>query len=402
MHRTSWRLTLIASFTLGIGCHKDKDDKGPTTSQQSVVDHYAHLVHTNYVDALNQAQTFKESTDELVSSPSEATLSAAKDTWLAARLPYGQSEAFRFYDGPIDGEGGPEGQLNAWPMEEAFLDYVEGNAEAGIINKKDIALELAKLPAFNEGQDEAVASLVDFDVEKAVATGYHAAEFLLWGQDLSLTGPGNRSYKDFLTDTKASAPNGARRGEYLQLVSELIVQDLTGLVAEWAPEDPNNYRNRVFLGQETGQSLKAMFQSLAILAKGELATERIDAGLQTREQEDEHSCFSDNTHQDIWANAQGILNVYTGTYQDLKGPSLSDLVRAVDATLDQQIKDRLKSVTTTALSLPTSFDQVLANPEGEGYQMADQMVKDLIQVANDLTEAAALLGLGAISSELPE
>ena len=45
---------------------------------------------------------------------------------------------------------------------------------------------------------------------------------------------------------------------------------------------------------------------------GELAGERMNIALLTNSQEDEHSCFSDNTHRDIFLNAEGIQNAFEG------------------------------------------------------------------------------------------
>ena len=75
--------------------------------------------------------------DAFLADPNETTLAAAKEAWLAAQEPYGQTEAYRFYGGPIDDADGPEPLLNAWPLDEAYVDYVEGAPEAGIINSPD-------------------------------------------------------------------------------------------------------------------------------------------------------------------------------------------------------------------------------------------------------------------------
>src|SRR5256885_11217291 len=67
------------------------------------------------------------------------------------------------------------------------------------------------------------------------------------------------------------------------------------------------------------------------LSRGELAGERLEVALASRDQEDEHSCFSDNTHRDAVTNAQGILNVWQGSYKrldgsELQGPGIKDWV----------------------------------------------------------------------------
>ena len=88
-----------------------------------------------YGASVASATTMQEAIEAFLADPTEANLTAAKEAWLAARDDYGPTEAFRFYDGPIDNpDDGPEGQINAWPMDEAYVDYVEGDAAAGIIN----------------------------------------------------------------------------------------------------------------------------------------------------------------------------------------------------------------------------------------------------------------------------
>jgi len=132
-----------------------------------------------------------------LANPSAETQQTAQKAWRAAREFYGTTEAFRFYGGPIDDDNGPEGRINAWPMDESFVDKVEGNAEAGLINDRSFAIS-----------KEAIAGQNERGGEENIATGYHAIEFLLWGQDLRTTGPGNRAFTDFVD---GKAPNADRR-----------------------------------------------------------------------------------------------------------------------------------------------------------------------------------------------
>ncbi len=149
--------------------------------------HYANLVEANYQDVLTRVKALQTAVDTFVAAPSAEGLEQAKQAWLAAREPYGQTEAFRFYAGPIDDAKGPEGQINAWPLDESYIDYVKGNSKAGIINKPNVAITKQKLASLNEKGGE-----------ENVSTGFHAIEFLLWGQDFNKEGPGNRSYTDFV------------------------------------------------------------------------------------------------------------------------------------------------------------------------------------------------------------
>ncbi|WP_428268344.1 imelysin family protein [Haliangium sp.] len=390
-------------------------DAAPPAEQvtrEQVVEHYATIVHATYQDALTEAEQLRDAIDRFVAAPSAARMEAAKRAWLEARVVYGQSEAYRFYDGPIDDpETGPEGQLNAWPLDEAYIDYVVDPTsdptnpvfiEGGIVNDDSITIDKESLASHNEGGEGDIFGVGDtFDPEKAVSIGYHAIEFLLWGQDRDPEGPGSRPFQDYLTGGEATMPNGDRRGQYLQVAAELLVDDLTGLVAAWAPDTADNYRAE-FVGGDPDVALARMLSGIGILSKGELASERMDVALRSLDQEDEHSCFSDNTHIDIEMNARGIQNVYLGRYDYLEGPSVSDLVRQIDPELDRTMRDELEAGLQAIKDIPVPFDQAIPQQGSESWLAVDAAVKALFAQSDTIIEVGQALGLGNVSVELPE
>ena len=142
--------------------------------------------------------------DRFIDEPTPAHLEAAKRLWLRARDDYGLTEVFRFYDGPIDNpEDGPEGLINAWPLDEAYIDYVEGHPNAGIINKP------GGFPVINA---ELLMSLNEQGGEENVSTGWHAIEPLLWGQDLNKDDPGDRPIEDYTTNAQCRSSRDLPRG----------------------------------------------------------------------------------------------------------------------------------------------------------------------------------------------
>ena len=293
------------------------DDEPPGASDEliaEVVEHYADGVHTSYERSLDSAQAMQTAIQAFLGDPAPATLEAAKRAWLNARDDYGQTEAYRFYGGPIDNEeDGPEGQINAWPMDESYVDYVEGAPGSGIVNMVD---EYPQITA------ELLAELNEAGGETNISTGWHAIEFLLWGQDLNSAGPGSRPFEDYTVH-----PNADRRGAYLAVVTQLLIDDLQSLVDAWAPGSSGNYRAE-FLALDPNDALTNIITGIGELSRGELAGERMTVAYEERSQEDEHSCFSDNTVKDIIANARGIQNVWLGDYGALRGPGLADLVAA--------------------------------------------------------------------------
>lgn len=362
-----------------------------TVSTQAVVAHYATLVHATYADTLAAAKTLQAAVKAFTARPSEQTLAEARKAWLAAREFYGQSEAFRFYGGPIDDENGPEGQINAWPMDESYVDSVEGKPDAGLVNDRKFVINKKNLAAQNERGGE-----------ENIATGWHAIEFFLWGQDLSETGPGNRSFADFV-DGKAK--NADRRRQYLNVVTDLLIDDLTFLVKAWDPKSKNNYRAQFVKGGQ--ESVRKMLVGLGSLSRGELAGERLEVALNSQDQEDEHSCFSDNTHRDAVTNALGIQNVWLGRYKradgsELQGPSLRDLVAAKDAQLAEKTTRQIAQSVAAAEAIQAPFDrEIIGGNDAPGRQRIQKTIDSLTQQSKDLVEAANAIGITKLTLVQP-
>ncbi len=360
-------------------------------SPGAVAAHYGVLVLAGYEDALAGALDLQAAITAFVNSPSQAGLDAARKAWLAARDWYGQTEAFRFYGGPIDDDKGPEGRINAWPMDEAYVDYVKGKAGSGIVNDRRFLITKANIARYNERGGE-----------ENICSGWHAIEFLLWGQDFNADGPGNRPYEDYV-DGKQS--NADRRRQYLAVVTELLIDDLRYLVASWTTGS-RNYRERFERGDL--ESLRRMIVGLGSLSRGELAGERMEVALNTQDQEDEHSCFSDNTHRDIVANALGIENVWLGRYlrrdgSTLQGPSLRELVATRDAAVAERTTRQIAASVAAARAIQPPFDrEILGGKDAPGRQRVQKTIDSLVQQSKDLVAAANAIGITRLTLVTPK
>lgn len=349
---------------------------------QDVVRHYSTLVYASYSDTVTAAQQMQKAIHAFLAKPSAETQAAARKAWLQAREFYGQTEAFRFYDGPIDSEDGPEGRLNAWPMDESYVDYVVGDDKAGLINNRKVVISKKRLAELNE-----------HDGEENISTGWHAIEFMLWGQDLDEKGPGARPFTDFVDGKKANAD---RRRQYLKVVTELLLDDLQSVAREWKPGVKNNFRAQFDKGGEA--SLRKIFVGLGSLSRGELAGERLEVAMASRDQEDEHSCFSDNTHRDAVTNAQGIQNVWLGSYRRLdgsvlQGPGLRDWVAMHDKAIAEKTSLQIAKSVASAQAIPAPFDQAIQGARDSAARASIQATIDaLVQQSKDLVESAKAVG----------
>ncbi|MBB1517775.1 imelysin family protein [Aquipseudomonas guryensis] len=384
---------------------------------KAVVSHYADLALAVFSDAASTGKALQTAIDALLANPSDATLQAAREAWLAARAPYMQTEVFRFGNAVVDDW---EGQLNAWPLDEGLIDYVAkdyqhalGNpgASANIIANTTIQVGEDKVDATTI-TPELLASLNELGGSEAnVATGYHAIEFLLWGQDLNGSNPGAgaRPASDFIVGAGATGEHNERRRAYLKAATDLLVSDLDAMVVQWQAGNADNYRAKLE-AESAENGLRKMLFGMGSLSLGELAGERMKVALEANSTEDEHDCFSDNTHNSHFYNGKGIRNVYLGEYKKvdgttLSGPSLSSLVAKLDAAADSTLKADLAASEAKLQALVDSanqgqhFDQLIAADNTAGQQIVRDAIAALVKQTGAIEQAAGKLGISDLNPD---
>ncbi|XAW88590.1 imelysin family protein [Vibrio sp. CDRSL-10 TSBA] len=387
-------------------------------TQDQVVEHYADVAHAVFADALVTAKNLNQSIDAFLAEPSEAQLQQVKQAWLQARVPYQQSEVFRFGNAVVDDW---EGQLNAWPLDEGLIDYVAddyqyelGNAgaSANIVANKSLTIGATTIDVA-EITPELIASLNELGGSEAnVASGYHAIEFLLWGQDLHGTQPGagERPYTDYVQGSECTHGNCDRRAQYLKASAQLLVQDLEWMEKQWSADEKGNYRQEL-LADSAQNGLRKMLFGMGSLSLGELAGERMKVALEANSTEDEHDCFSDNTHNSHFYNEQGIYNVYTGTYarvdgSTLKGASILDLVAQQDGQAAKEImqqfdaaRDQVGELVTSAEKNNQHFDQLIAADNPQGNALVNKAIASLVAQTASIERAANVIGIDNLNPD---
>ena len=419
LSRVSTGGLLLASLLLSACSDEPAATPAPSYDEaraRLVINHYADLALAAYSDALSEARELRGQIDALLAQPNEQTLAAARQAWRDARVPYMQTEVFRFGNAVVDEW---EGQVNAWPLDEGLIDYVAddyqavmGNpgARANIIASHSLKIGEQQLD-LSELNADLLASLNELGgSEVNVATGYHAIEFLLWGQDLNGTdaGAGERPATDFAIGDNATGGHNDRRRDYLTVVTDLLIRDLEAMVAEWQPGQ-DNYRAEL-AADSVENGLRKMLFGMGSLSLGELAGERMKVALAAHSPEDEHDCFSDNTHFSHFYNAKGIENVYLGDYQrvngdTLSGPSLSDLVAASEPQLDEALKADLDASEAALQALVDSaasgvhFDQLIAPGNAEGAATVNGAIDALVEQTTRIEKAALVLDIQALNPD---
>lgn len=375
---------ILGLLTFFISCDKD-DTNGTAISKKEVIATYADIAYANYQKAYEDATALETAIATFTANPSEVTFTAAKTAWKTSRESYGTTEAFRFADGPIDNADGPEGFINSWPLDENYIDYVQGNATAGIINSPITFPIISKEVLEGENGKN--------DNEKYVTVGYHAIEFLLWGQDLTAPSAklaGQRPYTDYVV-VGGTALNQARRATYLKVCADLLTDHLLYVANQW--KVGGAYRT-TFLALNEDVAIKNIYRGITTLISAELPVERMEVALGNEDQEDEHSCFSDNTDRDIVLNLQGAINVYQGTYGTINGPSLEDLVKQANTAAYSEAQAQITVATSAVSAIAKPFDYAISggatSTEGAKVKVAATAIKNL---AKNILDGATKIGI---------
>jgi putative iron-regulated protein len=447
MTKSAISLALLLAFSLS-ACIDDGDDGvqgvdgtdgisgtdgvSRFVTRIDVITSNANIAYAAYADSLIYAKTMRGVLATFISDPSEANLSSAKQAWLAAREPYGQTEVYRFRAGPIDalladgtmGEDGdgPEGRINAWPLGEAIIDYVavvidgdSGPESAANALSGNVIANTSDYPIIDAAT---IQSVFEFgEDERNVTTGYHAIEFLLWGQDLNQDSSGSgsrdssggqRPVSDFAItigectsgDIAVTDDICARRGDYLLAATDVLIADLKTVVTAWEPNAGLHYTAFIAGGNE---SLAKILEGMGRLSYGELAGERINIALKTDSQEDEHSCFSDNTHRDIFLNAKGVQNTFNASYtridgEQIEGASIYDLMVVEGAhELANSLRASLEATMAAAAVIDTKaktgtpFDVLIQ--EGINQQNVVSVISALVEQTDFIEQAIVALGV---------
>jgi len=432
--------SVVAAIALTSNASTGAEPKKIEVSKaKSILQAYSDIALTNYSDALKDAKALKTAIDTFAKAPTQANLDAAKKAWLVSRESYGQTEIFRLSNGPIDAEDGwvseaysaLEGQINAWPLDENMIDYTtdaEGKVTSGniidTVGKFNPGGEESKEVDVTKITADALTELNENGGEANVSTGYHAIEFLLWGQDQDYSNfmtdgitngamvAGQRALTDFTTDK-----NAKRRLDYLQAVTQKLVDDLELVTSAWKKEVKGNQGvyQAALKGElkgkdaskniETAEALKQIIAGMGVFIKSELANERIAVAVLTPSEEDEHSCFSDNTHRDIVTNYLGFKNVLTATYNGKKfGKSLLDAV-------DKDTKERIEKLMSSIEEKINSIDEVAKTkahfdyqirPDNEQSKIIVKLKNELRKLGDEMVNVAAANGINLSTDDVTD
>jgi putative iron-regulated protein len=272
-------------------------------------------------------------------------------------------------------------QLDSGDIEGGYIDYIPGYPFSGIVNDLTLAID-----------EDSIRSQHGFTDLTNASLGYHAIEFMFWGQE------GKRSAHDFfpqentapvpMNETDESAHNHEvkdtlddegsfhipqnhnRRRQYTKLLSDLLQKDLHRIQRRWEPS--TGYYAQLLQQSNTDNTLQA-----ALIAGQRLISEEL---LQKRFQLTS-SEFSNGSQQDLLALLTGLELWYFPKDEDQQEASLGFLMQQADAKIAE---DFIQSLTTSM----TCIEKMTNNHDDIG-----QCKQDTISVLSNLRRAAISLNV---------
>lgn len=332
---------LFIALALGFtSCTSDEEELPvPKADYSAILITSSEVILSTYAELATKADALKAATELLESEQTEASLTAAREAWVAAREPWEKSEGFLF--GPVDQEG-LDPSLDSWPVNVIDLNNV-----------------------LNSGNPITPDFLA---AQSGTLKGFHTIEFLLWGDDL-----GNPKPVSALTQ---------RQFEYLSAAAAVLAADANELHDAWRPDAGNYIANLLTagLGSEVYVSQKSALEEMAnamVTIADEVGNGKINDPFTEQDLTLEESRFSANSKADFANNIRSIRNIYEGEYGILvDGRSISDLIDEADPALDDEIEAEIDAAIAAIENIPGTFSDAVFNAPAS-VENAQTKVRDL-------------------------
>jgi uncharacterized iron-regulated protein len=336
-----------ALFTATLtGCKSDPEPQPEVDfnalKTQVLTDFVSVVGNPLYADFKAKATALNTAVQTLATTPTQANLEAARTAWKAVRVIWEQSEGFLI--GPVDYDN-YDPYMDTWPTDHNAMEDLLASTQT---------LDVNFLAGLDDPDSEAELTL----------RGFHPLEYMLWGVG------GNRQASSLTT----------REKEYMVALAADVLNNVTSLQTNGNTFFTNELMKP---GTGTGSRYESKHDALEALANAliDICSEvgegkMVEPFTAPGDSTITESPYSHNSIVDFKNNITGARNVYLCTYGSATGKSLSDLVKANNAALDQEIKQKFEVAINSFDGITTTFEQAIYTQRN--------------QVQNTLTALASL------------
>jgi putative iron-regulated protein len=399
------RLILISSLIFLAACSPKNETSTDEELNKIQIDSSAFaaqvgiIAYTYLSDASQSVQTLDSQLASFMYHPNPMSQAEIQQSWRLAYNSFLRSLIFSYLpiQDPPDWQSQRIGyshllaQLDSWPIEGGYIDYIQGYPFSGIVN--DLTLDI---------DEDSIRSQHGFTDPSNASLGYHALEFMLWGND------GKRSARDFfpqentapipinddvvttqfLDDSSKESLEGSahgniliqteapeiklqnhnRRRQYTQLLIELLQKDLHRIQRRWEPS--SGYYAQLLQQSDSKKTLRSAF----IAAQGLISKEILHKRFQLISSE-----FSQTSIDDISALLSGIELWFMPTDEDQQEASLLFLLQQTDNQAATEFMNTFKQLKACVKMMSTDDDSI------------DQCKQDTLQLLAVLRNSANAL-----------
>jgi predicted lipoprotein len=350
----------FASLALVIAlnaCSKGDTNEDPTAdplADKAILSSFVDdVILDTYQDLADQSAALQAAVMNLVASPSEENFQAARQAWVAARVPWEQSEAFLF--GPVDTYG-YDPALDSWPLDHAGLD--------------------AAIAAYNN---------IELDSVDPSLKGFHAIEFILFGYDRSKT-------LSKLTEAEKN---------YLEALATHHKNVTARIVKAWKEGLNENaaFATRLKTAGETDNDLypstqaaiEEMLEGMVGIAD-EVANNKIAQPFDQQDPNLVESQYSFNSLEDFQNNILSIRHVWQGSRSgSAAAASLSARVQASDSPLHAEVENAIDTALAALKAVPDPFRSAIVDPAARPSILAAQTaLRELHDLLNEKVRTVLL------------
>ena len=337
------KLSLCVSLCLiSVGCGQPSapeligDDSSNRFSESLFLEFYSHSAAVRSQLLITQTKNLQEAVTAFLFDPNLDNLDAAQRVWLSAHQSFLEAN---FYvsatkPGMPSAASGSAGQLphmiDAWPMQEGFLDSLQLYPTSGIINDLTLSID-----------EQTLRNQHGITAAEEVSLGFHAIEFLLWARPITDFPVQSELTADQQNDgLRLHQLSNNRRRETLRLIVKLLHDDIVGQNQQPAAEAPqpatattHNLRGAI---QACTEALQSMQRELLLLTPGDEASG--------------HSRFSNSSAQDLLTYMQTLVFVYSDPGR------LHELFESLDPELASQFATLAKATLQRLTELDAKLD----------------------------------------------
>lgn len=314
-------LFIPISALILLGACKRSDDtpvNDMTMTEAAVLSNFVDgVARPQYNDLASKSDALYNSIVALQATPTDANLTAARQSWKDMRAVWERCEGFLF--GPVDDDN-YDPYMDTWPTDYVQMDSLLNSSGSLTLNAiQNITLSLR---------------------------GFHPLEYILFGQN----------------GTRTAAGITARQKEYMSSLATDLRNNCHALADAWEPTKGAYGVQITVTGERAKYATRrevflAMVDGLIEICE-EVGEGKMEEPFVEKNPQKVESPYSGNSVTDFRNNIVGLQNVYLGRYT-ADGAGLNDIVAMSNAALDNKLQAQIAEAIASFDNITLPYERAI-------------------------------------------